>query len=103
MGNLRDPYTPPKTNMPWENPPFEDVWILLKMGDFPMSCSFSGVKKSLDAPPSASQNFPIRLRFHNFDSLEAESRWGLTATCLGRLLGTCLDFVVGMDFKRSGF
>ena len=30
-------YTPPKTNMTMENPPFEDVFPI-DNGDFPMSC-----------------------------------------------------------------
>ena len=29
---------PRKTNMTMENPPFEDVYFLLKDGDFPLSC-----------------------------------------------------------------
>ena len=30
-------YTPPKTNMAMEHPPFEDVFPI-ENGDFPMSC-----------------------------------------------------------------
>ena len=34
--------TPKKTNIPMENPPFEDAFSI-EHGDFPMSCQFSGV------------------------------------------------------------
>ena len=33
----RTEFTPPKTNMLTENPPFEDVFPI-EHGDFPMSC-----------------------------------------------------------------